>query len=147
MALYEAGLTLAETGRALGISEATVRLRLNAAGVARRTRWSRPTAIDERHLITAQAREAALLYTAGLTLAEVATQMEMSDSTVRHRLDTAGVARRPRATRRISPEAQRLLEAETREAARLYEAGATLDEVAEVMGCGVRVVRRRLDLA
>jgi hypothetical protein len=81
------GLSAAETGRRLHISQTLVLRRLAAAGIARRPAGGSPPRLDDRQL-----RRTAFLYgRLGLSLAEVARIEGVYPNAVRHRLRAAGV--------------------------------------------------------
>ncbi|MFJ5785483.1 helix-turn-helix domain-containing protein [Streptomyces hydrogenans] len=145
--LYVSGLTTQQIADEMGLSTPTVRARLAAGSVDRRTRWGRPTITEERLLIAAESEQAAKLYGDGLTMARVGAELGLSERAVRQRLLHAGVTIRPRGKRVRSPEEQEKAEADIRQAAFLYAAGLTVDEVADVMGNSPRIARRLLDSA
>jgi DNA-binding CsgD family transcriptional regulator len=85
------GLSAAECGRRLYLSQTLVLRRLAACGIARRPAGGSPFRLDDRQL-----ERAAFLYVrAGLSLAAIARLEGVHPNAVRHRLRAAGVALRP----------------------------------------------------
>jgi DNA-binding CsgD family transcriptional regulator len=85
------GLSAAECGRRLYLSQTLVLRRLAACGVARRPAGGSALRLDDRQL-----ERAAFLYVrAGLSLAAIARLEGIYPNAVRHRLRAAGVALRP----------------------------------------------------
>ena len=81
------GLSAAECGRRLHLSQTVVLRRLAACGIARRPPGGSPPRLDDRQL-----ERAAFLYErVGLSLAEVARIEGIYPNAVRHRLRAAGV--------------------------------------------------------
>jgi lambda repressor-like predicted transcriptional regulator len=85
---YEAGATVRELVFQFGMHRATVLAHLERQGVPRRPQL--------RKLPDDQVAEAAALYTAGLSLADVGRRLDVSAGTVRKELLHAGVSVRPR---------------------------------------------------
>jgi DNA-directed RNA polymerase specialized sigma24 family protein len=88
----DVGLSAAECGRRLYLSQSTVLRRLAACGIARRPAGGSPPRIAHR-----QAERAAFLYARlGLSLAAIAALEGVHPNAVRHRLLAAGVTLRSR---------------------------------------------------
>jgi hypothetical protein len=86
------GLSAAECGRRLYLSQTVVLRRLAASGVARRAAGGSRPRLDNRTL----QRTAFLYLRLGLSLTAIARLEGVHPNAVRHRLRAAGVALRPR---------------------------------------------------
>jgi hypothetical protein len=86
------GLSAAQCGRRVYLSQAAVLRRLAACGIARRPAGGSAPRLDAREL----ERTAFLYAQAGLSLATIAAMEDLHPNAVRHRLQAAGVPlRRP----------------------------------------------------
>ena len=86
------GLSAAQCGRRVYLSQAAVLRRLDACGIARRPSGGSPPRLDDRQL----AKTAFLYVEMGLSLAAFAAVEGVHPNAVRHRLRAAGVPlRRP----------------------------------------------------
>ena len=124
--LYRSGLSLRETGEALGVSFFTVMYHLDKAGIPHRTR-------DE----LTRTQRAVRLYKSGLTVVEVGDRLGISGPTVLKLLKGAGCPRR-------KPGTSKLTQAQCAKLRALRAAGATLEDLSRLFGVTKQAISLRL---
>lgn len=132
VAAYTAGESVRALARRLGCRNQTVIQVLDDAGLE----WRHPGA--KRRFTDEQGREMAAAYVAGETLQQIAERYGTNAQTVRGYLLRAGVE-----MRRLGAPAFWTVERKA-EAARRYEAGEQIQDIAAGLGCGVHTLRSTL---
>lgn len=136
--LYESGMSLKDVGDRLGASDATVMLRMEEAGIPRRTVGGSARAAStppEANLLSIRER-----HLAGETLKDLADEFGTSVPTLSRRLNEIGYSARN--TQRNAQGVAALTEAQAKDAFKRYQAGETYAELAERFGTSKHYVKK-----
>lgn len=135
IAVYQAGNSLANTGRIIGVSLSLVTTVITDAGITKRGAVAR-----QLHANRSRIQALIEFYRQGYTIVRAARQFGVAPGTAASHIRQAGVMRSTRETRLVDPESP--YREKRLQAVELYQQGLSQKEVSDRLGVSQSFVRR-----